>query len=288
MATSKFKRMLNKELSHISESKSGSQISEFILRTYVDKQEELDLPFRKDELEAFSRTGRTDSLSNTPATGQLPGQQATATDQSAQTTPQVQLTEQQLRHIEAQQKQLAEHQKQPPAYQQQTSMQKIRTTGSNKHMSPVGVRSRNQLQHSNSINQLPKYGVMCGSNENEEKVGELLNEVNAWGMDLFALADYSGHRPLTVIMYSIFKQRNLLKTFQISATTFLNCMLTLEDHYQSVPYHNACHAADVVQSVHVLLNCPALDVSSIKIFDFSLIGLLISEVFQALFHFFCN
>ena len=263
MATSKFKRMLNKELSHISESKSGSQISEFILRTYVDKQEELDLPFRKDELEAFSRTGRTDSLSNTPATGQLPGL-TSAADQPPQPTPQVQLTEQQLRHIEQQQKQLQEHQKQPPAYQQQASMQKIRTTGSNKHMSPVGVRSRNQLQHSNSINQLPKYGVMCGSNENEEKLGEMLKEIENWGLDIFQIGDHSGHRPLTVIMYAIFKQRNLLKTFQISATTFLNCMLTLEDHYQSVPYHNACHAADVVQSVHVLLNCPALDVSSIR------------------------
>lgn len=35
MATSKFKRMLNKELSHFSESKSGSQISEYIFRTFL-------------------------------------------------------------------------------------------------------------------------------------------------------------------------------------------------------------------------------------------------------------
>lgn len=35
MATSKFKRMLNKELSHFSESKSGSQISEYIYRTFL-------------------------------------------------------------------------------------------------------------------------------------------------------------------------------------------------------------------------------------------------------------
>lgn len=37
MATNKFKRMLNKELSHFSESKSGSQISEYLLRTYLGK-----------------------------------------------------------------------------------------------------------------------------------------------------------------------------------------------------------------------------------------------------------
>lgn len=35
LATSKFKRMLNKELSHFSESKSGSQISEYIFRTFL-------------------------------------------------------------------------------------------------------------------------------------------------------------------------------------------------------------------------------------------------------------
>ena len=37
MATSKFKRMLNKELSHFSDSKSGSQVSEYIFRTFLGK-----------------------------------------------------------------------------------------------------------------------------------------------------------------------------------------------------------------------------------------------------------
>ncbi|XP_049805023.1 cAMP-specific 3',5'-cyclic phosphodiesterase isoform X1 [Schistocerca nitens] len=45
MASLKFKRMLNKELSHFSESsKSGNQISEYICSTFLDKQQELDLP----------------------------------------------------------------------------------------------------------------------------------------------------------------------------------------------------------------------------------------------------
>lgn len=39
-------------------------------------------------------------------------------------------------------------------------------------------------------------------------------------------------------------------------------MLTLEDHYHAdVAYHNSLHAADVLQSTHVLLATPALDVS---------------------------
>lgn len=39
-------------------------------------------------------------------------------------------------------------------------------------------------------------------------------------------------------------------------------MMTLEDHYHAdVAYHNNIHAADVVQSTHVLLSTPALEVS---------------------------
>jgi len=46
MASSKFKRMLNKELSHFSESKSGNQISEYICNTFLDKDQECDIETR--------------------------------------------------------------------------------------------------------------------------------------------------------------------------------------------------------------------------------------------------
>ncbi|XP_065076752.1 3',5'-cyclic-AMP phosphodiesterase-like isoform X2 [Ochlerotatus camptorhynchus] len=50
MASLKFKRMLNKELSHLSESsKSGNQISEYISSTFLDKQQELDIPYSRDD-----------------------------------------------------------------------------------------------------------------------------------------------------------------------------------------------------------------------------------------------
>lgn len=43
-------------------------------------------------------------------------------------------------------------------------------------------------------------------------------------------------------------------------------MLTLEDHYHpDVAYHNSLHAADVLQSTHVLLATPALDVSTLSL-----------------------
>ncbi|XP_046742134.1 cAMP-specific 3',5'-cyclic phosphodiesterase isoform X2 [Diprion similis] len=60
MASLKFKRMLNKELSHFSESsKSGNQISEYICSTFLDKQQELDLPSLRIE-DAVAATGNVD------------------------------------------------------------------------------------------------------------------------------------------------------------------------------------------------------------------------------------
>lgn len=53
-----------------------------------------------------------------------------------------------------------------------------------------------------------------------------------------------------------------MKSFKIPATTLVNYMMHIEDHYhRDVPYHNCIHAADVTQSTSVLLSAPALDVS---------------------------
>lgn len=55
----------------------------------------------------------------------------------------------------------------------------------------------------------------------------------------------------------------MLKMFRIPVETMVTYMLTLEDHYhQDVAYHNSLHAADVLQSTHVLLATPALNVSA--------------------------
>ncbi|XP_075235698.1 phosphodiesterase dunce isoform X2 [Lycorma delicatula] len=64
MASLKFKRMLNKELSHFSESsKSGNQISEYICSTFLDKQQELDLPsFRVEENVTDGLASRTGAI----------------------------------------------------------------------------------------------------------------------------------------------------------------------------------------------------------------------------------
>uniref|UniRef100_A0A2D4F898 PDEase domain-containing protein n=1 Tax=Micrurus corallinus TaxID=54390 RepID=A0A2D4F898_MICCO len=116
-----------------------------------------------------------------------------------------------------------------------------------------------KLMHSSSFScaAIPRFGVKT---DQEGPLAKELEDVNKWGLNVFKIAEYSGHRPLTVIMYSIFQERDLLKSFHIPADTFITFMMTLEDHYHAdVAYHNNIHAADVAQSTHVLLSMPALE-----------------------------
>ncbi|XP_073492973.1 3',5'-cyclic-AMP phosphodiesterase 4C isoform X1 [Phyllobates terribilis] len=182
MASNKFKRMLNRELTHLSEtSRSGNQVSEYISNTFLDKQHEVEIP--------------------SPTTKEK------------------------------------EKKKRP--------------------MSQIsGVK---KLTHSSSFTtcSIPRFGVKT---DQEALLAKEIEEANKWGLDIFKVSEFSGNRPLTVIMYSIFQERDLLKTFRIPMDTFITYMMTLEDHYHAdVAYHNNIHAADVAQSTHVLLSTPALE-----------------------------
>ncbi|XP_061458192.1 cAMP-specific 3',5'-cyclic phosphodiesterase 4C [Rhineura floridana] len=184
MASNKFKRMLNRELTHLSEtSRSGNQVSEYICNTFLDKQHEVEIPT------------------------------------------------------------------QPPKEKDKEKKQHP--------MSQIsGVK---KLTHSSSFScaTIPRFGVKT---DQEGLLAKELEDVNKWGLDVFKITEYSGHRPLTVIMYSIFQERDLLKSFQIPVDAFITFLMTLEDHYHAdVAYHNNIHAADVAQSTHVLLSMPALE-----------------------------
>ncbi|XP_029345040.1 cAMP-specific 3',5'-cyclic phosphodiesterase isoform X2 [Acyrthosiphon pisum] len=212
MASSKFKRMLNKELSHFSESsKSGNQISEYICSTFLDKQQELDIPslHTDDNQQDEARQNKASSSSGASS--------------SSQSGPQ--------------------------------SKKKVTKVTPMSHISGV----KRALSHTNSFagERLPKFGV---DTPKEEELGHTLAEIDKWGIDIFRIADLTNNRPLTAIAYTVFQNRELLKTFMIPAKTFVAFMMTLEDHYaKDNPFHNSTHAADVVQSTNVLLNSPALE-----------------------------
>ncbi|XP_076978220.1 3',5'-cyclic-AMP phosphodiesterase 4C [Tamandua tetradactyla] len=178
MASSKFKRLLNRELSHLSETgHSGNQVSEYISQTFLDPETEVVLPSR-------------------------PPQEA------------------------------------PPPMSQLSGLHGL------PHNASLSVAS------------LPRFGVRT---DQEGQLAKELEDTSKWGLDVFRVAELSGDRPLTVILFSIFQERDLLKMFRIPADTLATFLLALEGHYRAdVAYHNSLHAADVVQSTHVLLATPAL------------------------------
>ncbi|KAK2835337.1 hypothetical protein Q5P01_015821 [Channa striata] len=179
MASNKFKRMLNRELTQLSEtSRSGNQVSEFIANTFLEKQHDVEI------------------LSPPPK----------------------------------------EKEKKKRPMSQISGVKKATQSPS---LAPACI---------------PRFGV---TTPHETMLAKEIEDITRWGMDIFKVAEYSGNRPLTVIMYS---ERDLLKTFKIPIDTFITFMMTLEDHYHAdVAYHNNIHAADVVQSTHVLLSTPALE-----------------------------
>nr|XP_023501200.1 cAMP-specific 3',5'-cyclic phosphodiesterase 4A isoform X3 [Equus caballus] len=199
MASHKFKRMLNRELTHLSEmSRSGNQVSEYISTTFLDKQNEVEIP------------------------------SPTMKDREKQQAP----------------RQRPSQQPAPPGPQFQPMSQ------------ITGVK---RLAHSSSLNDssVPRFGVKT---DQEELLAQELENLNKWGLNIFCVSNYAGGRSLSCIMYTIFQERDLLKKFRIPVDTMVTYMLTLEDHYHpDVAYHNSLHAADVLQSTHVLLATPALD-----------------------------
>uniref|UniRef100_A0A669AVN8 Phosphodiesterase n=1 Tax=Oreochromis niloticus TaxID=8128 RepID=A0A669AVN8_ORENI len=119
-----------------------------------------------------------------------------------------------------------------------------------------GVR---KVSHTSSISGGAgnRFGVKT---DQEELLSKDLEHINRWGLNIFKVAEHSHNRPLTCVMYTIFQERDLMRTFKIPTDTFVTFMLTLESHYHSdVAYHNNLHAADVAQSTHILLSTPALD-----------------------------
>ncbi|XP_077185901.1 3',5'-cyclic-AMP phosphodiesterase 4A isoform X4 [Paroedura picta] len=184
MASNKFKRMLNRELTHLSEmSRSGNQVSEYISSTFLDKQNDVEIP--------------------SPT-----------------------------------QKEREKKKRQQPMCQ---------------------ISGVKKLMHSSSLtnSSIPRFGVKT---DQEEELSKELENLNKWGLNIFRVSKYSNNRSLSCIMYTIFQERDLLKTFKIPVDTLVTYIMTLEDHYHAdVAYHNSLHAADVMQSTHVLLSTPALD-----------------------------
>ncbi|KAF6032500.1 dnc [Bugula neritina] len=141
------------------------------------------------------------------------------------------------------------------------SSSEVSSNYSNRHIQTISHRVLSKTDSlSNTIPECPEDIPVSGvETTHQQELMQYLGEVDNWGIDVFKISELSNNRPLTCITYTIMKKRNLLNTFQINPQTLVTYLMHLEAHYhQDVPYHNNMHAADVVQSAHVLLNAQVL------------------------------
>nr|CAH8865010.1 unnamed protein product [Trichobilharzia regenti]CAH8865012.1 unnamed protein product [Trichobilharzia regenti] len=132
---------------------------------------------------------------------------------------------------------------------------------------PIHFQHPHQHQHHHhhhhehsSENNLPTSIVPYIMNsKNPARLEELLqNSLDLWGIDIFEIDQLTTH-PLTCIFFNIVQKRNLLQRFSIPESNLILYMNAVEEKYNDNPYHNCIHAADVVQSTHILLNAQSLE-----------------------------
>ncbi|BFZ16436.1 hypothetical protein BsWGS_19474 [Bradybaena similaris] len=145
-----------------------------------------------------------------------------------------------------------------PTLKVEHTEQSAKDKASEKSRPMCQISGLRKLKHANSFQGIvPTHGV---DTPHKEDLTKILNDINKWGVDMFKIYEYSNNRPLTCVTYTIFQERDLMKTFKIAPHTLVTYLMHVEDHYhRDTPYHNAIHAADVTQSTHVLLSATALE-----------------------------
>ncbi|KRY53157.1 putative 3',5'-cyclic phosphodiesterase pde-4 [Trichinella britovi] len=210
MASSKFRKMLTKELSQFSDSKSGDQVSRFIFTTFMGNEHELDMANEKDK---HAPILESDEERSTLVAGGKVGKGK--------------------QHVTS-------------------SMSQI--SGIRKLKLPTATTVSSVDESTGDL--LP----ICGlGKEASSELTSHLNQIDRWGIDIFKVDELSRNHSLTTITFTILKNRGLLKAFNIRPARLLTYLLHLEDHYRKNSYHNSLHAADVTQTVHVMLSTPSLE-----------------------------
>ncbi|KAJ9520995.1 hypothetical protein QJQ45_022698, partial [Haematococcus lacustris] len=90
----------------------------------------------------------------------------------------------------------------------------------------------------------------CGA---QVQVNSCLSSANSWAFDAFQLTSATAGRPLSVLAYWLLHQSGLAAWAHLDHTKLARWLCRIEDGYCANPYHNRSHAADVVQTMHMLL-----------------------------------
>ncbi|KAI9362045.1 hypothetical protein DFJ73DRAFT_620890 [Zopfochytrium polystomum] len=81
----------------------------------------------------------------------------------------------------------------------------------------------------------------------------VLTQCEAVDFDVFKLGEVTNGRPLYFLSMHLLRKYGLIEHFRMSENTCANFFRTVESSYRKLSYHNSFHAADVLQTVTLLL-----------------------------------
>lgn len=113
-----------------------------------------------------------------------------------------------------------------------------------------------KIPSKSSIKQLKLYlqsQKIQSSQEFKIPIWPELFSLNSFSLNIFDFA-LENIFPLVTFTYEIFEYWGLFNTLSIIPSKLLDFALQINTGYKDIPYHNALHAADVLQSCHIIMN----------------------------------
>eukprot|EP01135_Chromosphaera_perkinsii_P002662 Nk52_evm30s226 gene=Nk52_evmTU30s226 len=108
-----------------------------------------------------------------------------------------------------------------------------------------------------------------------------LLKCNEWDFNVFALHELTHGRALSTLAMHLFEEKGLIDRFNLDMLSLRKYFRTVEEGYRRNPYHNATHAADVLQCVSYFISQPTL--SSI-LSPHEIFGCLLAAIIHDLDH----
>ncbi|KAG2439842.1 hypothetical protein HYH02_010474 [Chlamydomonas schloesseri] len=87
-----------------------------------------------------------------------------------------------------------------------------------------------------------------------EEVERILSKADSWQFDTWALKDATGGFPLSALGFYLIKRAGLVSRFHLKPVILARLLRHIESGYIDNPYHSATHAADVLQTLHVIVH----------------------------------
>ena len=97
------------------------------------------------------------------------------------------------------------------------------------------------------------YGLADGT-EDQLRIGRIMLDMDRWNFNVVALDHVSDGTPLLHVACEVFERRGLYQALDLDKNTLQVFVSELEMGYLDNPFHNSVHAADVLQTTHVLLS----------------------------------